>query len=82
VQFQYNSKDNRCLSTSPFKATFGVEPPLGLKSTMVPLNKWHQLHIEQDLVRMLDNVKVNGQPVTNQDELNEEEAEEEEEGNK
>ena len=46
VQFQYNSTVNRNLECSPFKATFGIEPPIGLKSIIIPSNKWIQLNTD------------------------------------
>jgi hypothetical protein len=85
VQFQYNAKVNRNLDNkSPFKAIFGFEPPLGLKSTIIPSSKWQQLHVEQDLIRIMKKVTVNGEEVDvvgEVEEMEDEDVDEEEEGN-
>jgi hypothetical protein len=75
VQFQYNSTVNRNLECSPFKATFGIEPPIGLKSTVIPSKKWIQLNTEQDLMKMMNNIKVNDQLIIDEPMEYEEEEE-------
>jgi hypothetical protein len=66
MQFSQYSTVNRNLECSPFKATFGFEPPIGLKSTVIPSNKWIQLNTEQDLIKMMNNIKVNDQLISNE----------------
>ena len=55
VQFQYNSAHNKNLDNSPFKVMFGIDPPLGLQSTVIPRTQWEGLSTETDLTNVLNN---------------------------
>lgn len=41
------------MKTTPYKATFGIETPLGLQSTSIPIEKWSTLKTAEDLFTML-----------------------------
>ena len=49
VQFQYNRAYNKNLESSPFKVLFGIDPPVGLQSTIIPNSKYPELYTETDL---------------------------------
>ncbi len=79
VQFQYNASVNRGIGTCPFKALFGMEPHIGLKSTLIPSSKWSEIRCEQDVVRILNTVKINDQLVNKEKEMDIDEVDDDEE---
>ncbi len=42
---------------------FGQNPPLGLKTTAIPSEKWCELNTEKDFVEFLGKIQVNGNPI-------------------
>jgi len=54
VQFQYNRAYNKNLESSPFKVLFGIDPPVGLQSTIIPNSKYPELYTETDLNNALN----------------------------
>ena len=45
VQLQKNHSHHSANRCSPYKATFGIETPMGLRSTIVPKEKWAELKL-------------------------------------
>jgi hypothetical protein len=49
VQLQKNHTLHSALKCSPYKATFGIDTPLGLQSTIIPSAEWSKLETAKDL---------------------------------
>jgi transposase InsO family protein len=58
VQFQYNRAYNKNLESSPFKVLFGIDPPVGLQSTIIPNSIYPELYTETDLNNALNDEKA------------------------
>lgn len=53
IQFKKNHSFHTGMKCAPYKATFGIETPLGLQSTSIPIEKWSTLKTAEDLFAML-----------------------------
>ena len=73
MQWQYNRAFNRNLNNNPFHLTFGIEAPVGLQSTCLPMSQW-DITTEMQLFKIIGNNEVQ-----NLQELEEEEEEIEDE---
>ena len=49
VQLQKNHCHHSANKCSPYKATFGIETPLGLRSTVIPVEKWNEMKTAKEL---------------------------------
>ena len=49
VQLQKNHSLHTGNKCSPYKATFGINTPLGLQSTIIPAEKWNTLKTAKEL---------------------------------
>ena len=52
VQLQKNHVYHSGSKTSPYKATFGIETPMGLQSIDVPREAWSKLETGNDLFKL------------------------------
>jgi hypothetical protein len=49
VQLQKNHCHHSANKCSPYKATFRIETPLGLRSTVIPIEKWNEMNTAKEL---------------------------------
>ena len=49
IQLQKNNSHRSANKCSTYKATFGIETPMGLQSTTIPREKWSELRTAKEL---------------------------------
>lgn len=64
VQFMKNRALHSGIKQSPYKAMFGIEPRVGLKTTSLPAESIENINDEEDLLKLVE------QEVTNQEDEN------------
>jgi hypothetical protein len=71
VQLKKNHTLHSACKCSPYKATFGIDTPLGLQSTVIPSTEWAKLETAKDLFELVAHVPKVGDEVPDEDESDE-----------
>ncbi|XP_044269708.1 KRAB-A domain-containing protein 2-like [Tribolium madens] len=58
VQFQKNISHHRIIGRSPYRALFGINPKIGLSSTNLPTEVIKNLETEEDVNKLLADLKI------------------------
>ena len=80
VQWQINISEHETIKTSPFRVMFGIEPKVGLASTVIPPNMLVNIRTEEYLDTILQNEAEGGADEEEQEGEEKQEGEEEQDG--